>query len=85
MAITIYELAEHRLGENRESTESLNGGEICSVGLPFWGGCEVCGASIAAYNAYPSKSGYLRCSEDIWNDGWDSVEEADEAIQQPAG
>ena len=30
--------------------------------LPMLGGCEVCGACIAAYNAAPTRTGYLRCA-----------------------
>jgi hypothetical protein len=44
------------------------------------GGCCKCEACIAAYNAYPSKSGYLKCGDCIGNDGFDMVEEANKAI-----
>jgi hypothetical protein len=41
------------------------------------GGCDCCGACIGAYNACPSKSGYLRCANEcIGDSGWESVEEA---------
>lgn len=37
----------------------INGSEFERVGLPMMGGCQGCGASIAAYNAYPGTNGYL--------------------------
>ena len=45
-------------------------GDIEATGLPFFGGCEICHASIACYNAYPSKSNYLRCRSCMGT--WDS-------------
>ena len=76
MAITILELAEHRLGR-----EASTGQDFIDAGLPMMGGCEVCGAAIACYNAAPSVSGFLRCAGDcIGNAGYDTVEEADAAI-----
>lgn len=79
--ITVLELALYR-GAQPNEDGSISGSEIERVGLPFLGGCELCGASIAAYNAAPSKSGYLRCAEDncIGDHGWDSVEEANQEL-----
>lgn len=75
MPVTIMQLAEYRIG--REATTGSDYAEAC---LPIMGGCEHCGATIAAYNAYPSKSGYLRCRNCIDPDGWYTVEEANAAI-----
>jgi len=80
--ITILDLALHR-GAKADEDGSINGSEFEKVGLPLLGGCELCGACIAAYNACPSKSGYFRCAgEDgcIGNSGWESVEEANREI-----
>ena len=80
MSITIYDLAIYRLGLPVD-TDELSGGQINEAGLPFFGGCCRCGASIAAHNSSPSKAGYLMCSADcIGDSGWDTVEAADEAI-----
>ena len=80
MAITILELAKHR-GAKEDADGSMNGAEIERVGLPFMGGCCMCGACIAAYNASPSKSGYLKCTNEcIGDDGFDTVEEANLAL-----
>lgn len=78
--ITILDLALHR-GAQKDEDGSINGSEIEKTGLPFLGGCEVCGACVGAYNACPSKSGYLRCaSECIGDTGFATVEEANQAL-----
>lgn len=78
--ITILQLALYR-GAGKNDDGSINGGAIEAVGLPFFGGCEVCGASIVAYNACPSRSGSLRCMSGCIEDaGYETVEEANRAI-----
>jgi hypothetical protein len=79
MTITIMELAEHR-GLLHEDDGTVNGSAFYDVGLDFLGGCAVCGASIAAYNAYPSRSGSWKCAECIDGDGWNDVAEANADI-----
>ncbi len=83
MAITILELAIFR-GAKESEGGGMSGAEIERVGLPFMGGCQRCGACIAAYNAAPSKTGYLMCnsvdSGCIGDDGWDTCEEANLAL-----
>jgi len=73
--VTILQLAEFRLGHQAET-----GQDFADAGLAILGGCERCHASIAAYNAFPSKSGFWRCEDCIGPLGWDTVEEADAAI-----
>lgn len=73
--ITIQQLAEYRLGR-----EAKTGDDFYDAGFEILGGCQSCGASIAAYNAYPSKSGYWKCADCIGDDGWTSVEVACLAI-----
>jgi hypothetical protein len=69
--VTVLECAEHILGR-----EPQNGGDFEKAGLPIMGGCEVCGASIAAFNACPSKTGFLRCKNGcIADQGYTSAEE----------
>jgi hypothetical protein len=70
--ITVLMLAEFILGR-----EARTGQDFADAGLPMLGGCELCGATIAAYNASPSRSGYLRCAEGCIGDlGFDTVEAA---------
>ena len=80
MAVTILELAKHRGAEEVEG--SINGAEFEKVGLPIMGGCEICGATIAAYNACPTRTGYLRCNREecLGYEGFENVEEADRFI-----
>ncbi len=75
MSITILQLAEHRLWR-----EPVTGADFESAGLAIMGGCGVCGASIAAYNAHPSKAEVWKCSGCIGDDGYATVQEADAAL-----
>lgn len=80
LPITIMDLAEHR-GLVLDEYGNANGAQFEAVGLDFLGGCSVCGATIAAYNACPSKSGMWKCSDDcIGDDGWTDVAEANADI-----
>lgn len=75
-AITVLELAIH-LGAKEDSEGGVSFAEIQRVGLSAMGGCEVCGATIAAYNASPCKTGFLRCTSSCTNGhGYETVEEA---------
>jgi len=73
--VTIMQLASFKLGHQAET-----GADYAKVHLPMLAGCEVCGEQLACYNAYPSKSGYTRCAQDLGDDGFATVEEADAAI-----
>lgn len=64
----------------RVESGSLTAGDLGLVNFAIMGGCERCGASIAAYNAHPSRSGFWRCGDCIGPEGWATVEEADKAI-----
>ncbi len=57
-APTILDIAIAR-GVKKDDNGSINGGEFNRVGLPFMGGCQNCGATIAAYNSYPGTNGLL--------------------------
>jgi hypothetical protein len=46
------------------------------------GGCEICHATIASYNAYPARSGFWRCAGCIGDDGYATV--ADFTATPPA-
>ena len=59
----------------KEVDGGINGGEFERLGLPMMGGCQVCGATIACYNSYPAKNGYLVgscCEQEV--DVYESVE-----------
>lgn len=74
--ITILELAKFRA----KGAEVRTGEDFENVGLQILGGCEVCGASIACYNAYPSRSGYWRCEGCVGDSGYETVEEANAVL-----
>jgi hypothetical protein len=78
MSITILELAVYRLGV--EDADQLTAGDFQRANLDILGGCEICHASIAAFTAYPSRSGFWRCQDCLGGDGYDTVGEANRAI-----
>jgi hypothetical protein len=74
--VSLLELATARLGR-----VCANGADFEAAQLPIMGGCEVCGATVAAYNAGPSTSGYIRCLNGcIGDDGFATTDEAEVAI-----
>jgi len=77
MAITVLDLARHRLNKPEGN---LNGQDFEDAGLAIMGGCYGCGASLAAYNAYPTTQGSWSCNDCLYGQGWDSVSEADKDI-----
>lgn len=81
MSVTILDVAIGK-GATPNDKGGYTGSEFERLGLPMLGGCEVCGATIAAYNAYPSTSGYLRCADDIDDLGFASVEDFDAWIEE---
>lgn len=78
--VTALDLACYRLGKpagSRITAEQCEG----KARVPFFGGCARCAASIACYNAYPSRFGYWLCADCIGpGEGWESVREANHAI-----
>lgn len=66
-AITILDVANARGA--RVNLGGISAAEFDRVGLPMVGGCCVCEAVIAAYNAYPGRNGYLHCGDCIEGDG----------------
>ena len=70
--ITILQLANHRLGQEARTAE-----DFALAGFHMIGGCSVCHATIAVYNAYPSHDGYWKCEDCIGDTGWPTVTEAD--------
>lgn len=79
MAISVLELARYR-GAMTALDGSTSGAELERVALLVLGDCEVCGAGIAARNAYLSTAGFLYCGDCIGDDGWISVPDAYSAI-----
>ncbi len=74
VSVTTLDCAVAR-GAKPDEDGNFTMGDVQAVGLPFFGGCEICHASIACYNAYPSKSNYLRCRSCIGNAGFATTDE----------
>jgi len=64
-----------KMGANQDEHGSINGSEFNRLGLPIMGGCLHCEATVGAYNAYPSKTGYLMCADCVGDQGFSTVEE----------
>jgi hypothetical protein len=71
MPITILDYVKSIVGEKTIYTVE----DFSSAGVEMLGGCEICGATIAPYNAYPALSGYWRCADCIGDTGFASIEE----------
>lgn len=55
--ITILDIA---IAEGaRQSEHGLDAREFERLGLPFFGGCQICGATLGPYNAHPGRNGFL--------------------------
>ena len=71
-------------GAKADPNAGINGAEFARLGLPMLGGCYVCEASIAAFNASPTKTGYLACTKTCTEEdtGFRTVQEFNEFIKQ---
>ena len=69
MPITILDYVKTVVGD--KDTYSAEDFSLNGVGMT--GGCQLCAATIACYNAYPSTSGYWRCADCIGQDGFATV------------
>jgi hypothetical protein len=69
MPITILDYVKSVVGD-----KPLYTAEDClKSGVDILGGCQLCAATIACYNAYPSTSGYWRCADCIGDTGFATV------------
>lgn len=73
--LTALQLAEG-LGAKSDSDGMFSGGELLRFDIPILGGCQDCHATLACYNAYPSRTGFWLCRQDIEGTdlGFDTVE-----------
>ena len=69
MPITILDYVTSVVGDKDIYTAE----DCLASGVDILGGCQGCHATIAAYNAYPSTSGYGRCANCIGHDGFATV------------
>lgn len=79
--VTVLDVARARLASNGvEVGDSVKISDILSVGLHAFGGCARCEASLAAYNAHPSRTGYWMCGDCIGGDGFETVGDFEEFL-----
>jgi hypothetical protein len=69
MPITILDYVTSVVGDKDIYTAE----DCLASGVDILGGCQGCHATIAAYNAYPSTSGYWRCAGCIGDTGFATV------------
>lgn len=69
--ITILDVATARGA--KEIDGNITAGEFDRLGLPFFCGCQGCGASLAPYNAFPSTTGFTQCRDCIDDIGFPDV------------
>jgi hypothetical protein len=69
--ITILDYVKSVVGEKTIYTVE----DFAGAGVEMIGGCQVCGATLGPYNAYPAKSGYWHCADCIGDDGFTTVEQ----------
>jgi hypothetical protein len=78
MPITILDYVKSVAGEK----DFYPAEDFYRAGVNIAGGCERCTAIIAAYNAYPSTSGYWRCADCIGTSGFTTLEEFQESLAE---
>jgi hypothetical protein len=69
MPITVLDYVRSVVGDK----PVYDGQDFLAAGVAMTGGCQGCAATIACYNAYPSRSGYWRCADCIGDDGFATV------------
>jgi hypothetical protein len=69
MPITILDYVKSVVGDKDFYTTE----DCLASGVDVLGGCQRCSATLAAYNAYPSTTGYWRCAGCIGGDGFATV------------
>ena len=71
MALTILDIAAAN-GVKERDDGSITAGAFEDLGLPFFAGCQCCGAQLAPYNAYPSRAGFIRCRHCVGEIGFET-------------
>jgi hypothetical protein len=69
MPITILDYVKSVVGDKDFYTAE----DCLTSGVDILGSCQHCQATIAAYNAYPSTSGYWRCADCIGDTGFPTI------------
>lgn len=87
MAITLHDyVVAFNMAANPTHPDRWTGEDYEAASVPIMGGCLECGATIAGYNAHPTKCGYLvgSCCIDQRDDGFATVESFGEWMEANA-
>lgn len=79
--ITILDVAIAR-GAHVNADGSINGSEFERLRLPIISGCRFCSETLGAYNAYPSKNGFICCGAHAEGIGFETTDEFEEFIKR---
>ena len=72
--LSVLDIAiQQGLQPSEDGTYSAEG--LLRHGFTMIGGCQCCYATIAVYNAYPSKSGYWMCGDCISDYGFNTLQD----------
>jgi hypothetical protein len=74
MSITVLDVLYERAPELR-GRKDIPASEFDKHSLPFTAVCQSCHATLGAHNAYPSKTGDIRCNDCIGDLGFEAVRE----------
>ena len=74
MSITILDVLYERAPELR-GRGSIPASEFDKHKLPIIADCQSCHATLGAHNAYPSKTGDIRCNDCIGDLGFETVKD----------
>lgn len=67
--ITILDVVINKVGEKDSYTmEDFDEANVAMIS-----GCQDCGATLGGWNAYPSKTGFIWCTDCIGDLGFDTV------------
>lgn len=64
-----------QLGLKADEDGNYSAEGLMRHGFAMIGGCQCCYATIACYNAFPSKNGYWKCRDCIDVDGFTTLEQ----------
>lgn len=78
MAITVLDLAL-AYGAKPDTDGSISGAQFVVRSLPILSGCQECGARLGPGNAYPSKTGYIRCHDCLGDLGYATTKDFETA------
>jgi len=81
MPLNVYDLAILK-GAKEDENGRMSAQVFYDLGLPFFAGCQGCGASLGPGQSYPSRTGYIQCEDCIGDRGFETVEAFDQFCKE---